>query len=344
MIKNRKKVILVIVLTLIMIIFQKCNAQAINIDYKNINETSTLAIGNLYFNPINFKNFSNESEIFGLAGVVENKGNSAENFIAIATFYDKNYNLLESSQYVPAYEKNSYSNVGNISQIKSGYSVNDIYFYSLSVNINQSTETISSTVNENYSKYDYVINDYKIDMIVNENNTFDITETITAYFNVEKHGIFRKIPLKNTVSRLDGTTSNNRAKISNIEVNEKYTTSNEDGYKVIKIGDSNKTVTGSQTYTIKYTYNIGKDPLKNSDELYYNLIGDEWDTSISNVTFKITMPKSFDKSLLGFSSGEKGSTNSSNVSYSVDGNVISDKYRYIFYCSNNNFFNLCSNC
>ena len=35
------------------------------------------------------------------------------------------------------------------------------------------------------------------------------------------------------------------------------------------------------------------------------------------------MPKSFDESLLGFSSGTKGSTDSENVSYSVDGNVIS---------------------
>jgi uncharacterized membrane protein len=34
------------------------------------------------------------------------------------------------------------------------------------------------------------------------------------------------------------------------------------------------------------------------------------------------MPKEFDKSLLGFSSGTKGSTNSSKVSYSVTGNVI----------------------
>lgn len=35
------------------------------------------------------------------------------------------------------------------------------------------------------------------------------------------------------------------------------------------------------------------------------------------------MPKSFDKSLLDFSSGTKGSTDSSNISYKVDGNVIS---------------------
>lgn len=168
----------------------------------------------------------------------------------------------------------------------------------------------------------YTITSYNIDMVVNEDNTFDITETITAYFTTAKHGIYRRIPLKNNVTRTDGTKSNNRAKINNISVSENYTTSNESRYKVIKIGDSNKTITGSHTYTIKYTYNIGKDPLKDTDELYFNLIGDEWDTSISNVTFKITMPKSFDKSLLGFSSGATGSANGSNVSYTVSGNII----------------------
>ena len=173
------------------------------------------------------------------------------------------------------------------------------------------------------STSDYTIQSYNINMIVNEDNTFDITEDITAYFNVEKHGIYRKIPLKNTITRTDGTKSNNRAKITDISVNEKYTTSNEIGYKVIKIGKSDQTLTGKHSYTIKYKYDIGKDPLKNADELYFNLIGDQWDTSISNVSFTITMPKSFDKSLLGFSSGNVGSTDSSNVTYSVNGNTIS---------------------
>lgn len=136
-------------------------------------------------------------------------------------------------------------------------------------------------------------------------------------------GIFRKIPLKNNVERLDGTKSSNRAKITNISVSENYKTSKENGYEVIKIGNSSQTVKGMHTYTIKYTYDIGKDPLENADELYYNLIGYEWDTSISNITFKITMPKTFEESSLGFSSGTKGSTDNSKIFYSVDGNIIS---------------------
>lgn len=172
----------------------------------------------------------------------------------------------------------------------------------------------------------YTIESYDIDMHVNENNTFDITEKITVYFDEPRHGIYRKIPLKNHIVRADGTESYNKAKITNIYVSENYTTYNDDGYKIIKIGDADETLIESHTYTIKYTYDIGKDPLKDADELYFNLIGSEWDTSINDINFKITMPKSFDESLLGFSSGYTGYIDSSDVFYTVDGNTISGFY------------------
>ena len=323
MMKRKKKIIVLIVLMIILNFMPNiCKASNYYIEYRNIEETSRLTVGNLYFYQINFRNFADSSEIFGLSGIVQNNGNMTENFVAKATFYDKNYNLiatLESNQCVSAYEKNSYSNVGNISEIRKGYTANDICYYSLEV---QNSTTSFGVSSYNSNNYDYEITDYDIDMVVNENNTFDITETITTYFNVEKHGIFRKIPLKNSVKRLDGTESKNQAQISNIEVSDNYKISNENGYKVIKIGDANTTLTGSHKYIIKYNYNIGKDPLKDVDELYFNLIGEEWDTTIDNVTFKITMPKDFEQSQLGFSCGNVGSLNSSNVDYSVDGRVI----------------------
>lgn len=175
---------------------------------------------------------------------------------------------------------------------------------------------------------EYTIDSYDIKMIVNENNTFDITEKITVNFTQYKHGINRKIPIRNKIQRLDGTTSNNRAKITNIEVSENYSTSTNNGYKILKIGSSNKTYIGKHTYTISYTYDIGKDPLKDADELYYNLIGTDSDTTISNVTFTIKMPKKFDYDgdKLGFSSGLKGSIDSSNVEYTVNKNTISGSY------------------
>lgn len=187
------------------------------------------------------------------------------------------------------------------------------------------TCSLSSSAMAYDNSDEYILNSYHIDVKVNENNVLDITERIGAYFKIQKHGIFRKIPEKNNVVRLDGTKSQNRARITDIAVNEKYSLSKENGYSVIKIGDANRTFSGQKDYTISYSYNLGKDTGKGYDELYLNLIGDEWDTSINNVTFEITMPKEFDESKLGFSSGKKGSTESSNISYYVEENVISGK-------------------
>lgn len=183
--------------------------------------------------------------------------------------------------------------------------------------------------NSKYNSYDYVIDKYNINIIVNENNTFDITETITAYFNDSKHGIYRKIPLKNTITRLDGSTSTNRAQVTNVSVDNQYTTSHENGNYILKIGSENNTLIGEQKYIIKYTYNLGKDPVKDYDELYYNIIGNEWDTVIGNINFSITMPKEFDSSKLGFASGIIGSTDNSKVEYHVNGNKITGNYNGI---------------
>lgn len=182
---------------------------------------------------------------------------------------------------------------------------------------------------ESYERLEYVIDAYDIDVVVNKNNTFDITEHITAHFNVYKHGIIRKIPMRNTVTRLNGTSSNNRAVISNLKVSENYTQYVSDGMYTIKIGDADTTLIGAHDYVISYTYNIGKDPLKEIDELYFNLIGNEWDTVIGNVTFKVTMPDTIDANNLGFSSGPLGSTQNDLVYYTVNGNVISGTYNGI---------------
>lgn len=175
----------------------------------------------------------------------------------------------------------------------------------------------------------YYISSYDVDMVVNRDNSFDITEKISVYFNEPRHGIFRKIPLSNEVKRSDGTGYTNHARVSMVSVDSKYSTSSENGQYVIKIGSASETVTGPMSYTIKYHYQIlGYDQIDSYDELYFNLIGTEWDTSISNVSFRITMPKEFDKEKLGFSYGSFGSTLTSDLHYDVNGNVITGTLDY----------------
>ena len=207
------------------------------------------------------------------------------------------------------------------------------------LDINALNYEIVNTPSQNslYSTYDYVIDNYDVKLIVNENNTFDVTETITAYFNVPKHGIFRTIPLSNKIVRLDGSTSTNRTQVTDLSVSEEYTTSRENGNYKIQIGSASRTLTGKQTYIIKYTYNLGKDPVSDYDELYYNIIGSEWDTVIGNVTFDIVMPKEFDTTKLGFSSGSVGSTDNSKFTSNcqcfsyIKNTIITSMYFITFY-------------
>lgn len=179
-----------------------------------------------------------------------------------------------------------------------------------------------------YNEYDYYIDTYNITIDVNKDNSFDIKEEMLVYFNISKHGIYRNIPMRNNVERLDGTTSNNYVSITDVKTNPASTISTSNGNYVIRLGDESTLVDGYQTYTIEYNYNIGKDPLKDKDEFYFNIIGPEWvDTVIERVNFTINMPTEFDESLLGFSSGSVTST-SNNVYYEVDGNTITG-YSYI---------------
>lgn len=209
------------------------------------------------------------------------------------------------------------------------YYSSNIYGFTEPSNSTSTSSALTPSKNTKYQSYGYVIDKYNVNIIVNEDNTLDIAEDITAYFNISKHGIIRSIPLRNNITRLDGTTSTNRTQLTNLSVNTEYTTSREDGNLKIKIGSASHALTGKQKYTIKYTYNLGKDSSKNYDELYYNIIGNEWDTVIGNVTFSVTMPKTFDSKKVGFSSGVKGSTDNSNIKYSIKGNTITGSYNGI---------------
>lgn len=185
-----------------------------------------------------------------------------------------------------------------------------------------------------YSSNGYFLNSYDVKIDANDDNTYNITETIEAFFSSSKnkHGIIRKIPLKNTVKRQDGTSETNRANVTDISVNDSYTVSKENGECRIKIGSAERTVTGLKKYVIKYKYNFGNDKNKNFDEVYLNIIGNSWDTSIKNVTFTINMPEEFDSSKIGFSSGTYGKISANNnsdnngVLFNVTENTITGYY------------------
>ena len=132
----------------------------------------------------------------------------------------------------------------------------------------------------------YEITSYDVNIVVNENNKLEIVETIDTNFKSEKHGIIRIIPTKNNIYRADGTSQVSKSRIKINSISDDYTMQRVNGKYSIKIGDANKTLIGKQRYVIDYDYFLRKDNSDTYDELYYNIIGTEWDTNIKNVTFK----------------------------------------------------------
>jgi uncharacterized membrane protein YgcG len=185
----------------------------------------------------------------------------------------------------------------------------------------------------------YDIAAYNVDVKVNTDNVLDVTETITADFHEEKHGIYRKIPLSAQIDSLKENTivKKHISDIRNISVTDEkgkaiaYEKSVEGENLELKIGEGDKTLKGKYTYVIKFSYDIGKDNNKEYDELYYNLIGHEWDTAISNIAFQVHMPKDFDKNNVSITSGFSNSeTLDEQVSYSINGNTIEGKVNALF--------------
>lgn len=206
-----------------------------------------------------------------------------------------------------------------------------IFLFIPSVNAEEVSHcTTTDCVNKIYhSNEPYEIMNYDVNMKVNEDNSYDVTEKIDVYFNEERHGIKRTLPLTNKVMSDDGERKV-RAKITHESVNEPYMVSYENNDMILKIGSSNDMVTGLKEYVIKYTYSIGMDKLKDKDEFYYNIVGTNWNTLIDKVTFTIDMPKKFD-GVPGFSVGSYGTSGYDEglLKYNVDGKTITGSYNGI---------------
>lgn len=140
-------------------------------------------------------------------------------------------------------------------------------------------------------------------IIVNEDSSLNITETIVYDFGDEqKHGIYRYFK-----------GENNDPVISDVSVID------EDGdpYKYnfnnnkVKIGDEFITVWGKRTYIINYKIKEAINYLKDYDELYLNINGFDWQIPIHKIRAEVIIPKNLENNSLFFESyyGTQGSKN-----------------------------------
>ncbi|MCE5196185.1 MAG: DUF2207 domain-containing protein [Negativicutes bacterium] len=163
----------------------------------------------------------------------------------------------------------------------------------------------------------FVIDAYRIEMNVQDDNSYRITETIDTRFTEQLHGIYRTIP----------SFSNQGYPISLLDIKilsgHPFTVIQDDRNQTIQIGDAAAWAKPKESYILSYRYLLGDDHNKDADELYFNLIGSGWATTISNVSFTIRMPHDFDASKLSFKYAGDTNDNGSRIRYTIADNLIS---------------------
>jgi len=130
-------------------------------------------------------------------------------------------------------------------------------------------------------------------IVVQPDGGLAITETTAVDFGpLEKHGIFREIPVE-----YDYDGSHNRIyRFKALSVTDAAGTrwpyeQGRNGANVrLKIGDADRTVSGKQTYVIAYRIEGALNAFPDHDELYWNVNGPDWPVSTSEVSATVSVP------------------------------------------------------
>jgi len=138
--------------------------------------------------------------------------------------------------------------------------------------------------------YSYSLSSFDSNITINKDSSVNVEEMIVANFAVPKHGIYRTIPIKYKDS--SGQNLDIRFSLKSVTDGSnnalRYSTSKSGNDITIKIGDPNQTVTGTNTYKIKYSVNRVITRFSDHDELYWNVNGNGWDTIIDRISTTVS--------------------------------------------------------
>ena len=186
----------------------------------------------------------------------------------------------------------------------------------------------------------YYINNYEVNIVIGEDNVYEINEKITATFFDYTNGIVRTIPVEQTIGvpneNGDRIIKNYEFEISDFHINSTDGAYVEEGYTRdftmkayylhLPEGMGGVPAEGeeydSYTFDFSYTYDLGEDRDNAKDFVYFNIIGSSIDTHIGNVDFSITFPKDVTEEYrekLMFYAGRYGAnTDGTEVDYTYD--------------------------
>ena len=162
---------------------------------------------------------------------------------------------------------------------------------------------------------DYTIDSFNTTIEVTKHGYYDISEDVTLTFNVPKHGFYRTLP---TFFPIEAEDRYIDARVTKISASDDRSVNYSNQGVVIRLGNADRTVTGTHDYSISYRYDIGEDRFDDRDEFYYNIIGVDWQEPIKETSFVVKFPQPVDKNNINFTRGLYGSIGSEGVDWSLD--------------------------
>ncbi|SDB14988.1 Predicted membrane protein [Pseudobutyrivibrio sp. YE44] len=188
------------------------------------------------------------------------------------------------------------------------------------------------------SGYSFDINDFHVELDVDEHKSVQVQEKIDVNFHYDyNHGIYRFIPEWLIYTAKDGKATSHRYKISDLKCSgEKYEVDTIKGKQRIKIGDPNIYLdAGPHTYNISYTYDMGTDPYDGFDEFIFHAYGDYWGPSIDHSSITINFPKELpeDTKVHFFTDKTRHWDDTDKVTYQINGSTLTASYNDVLYRS-----------
>ena len=168
-------------------------------------------------------------------------------------------------------------------------------------------EVAFSATTSAYSE-NWEISSFHSDIILNNDRSIEVTETIVADFTNEEHmGIARLIPYKfnnitTQIEYINATDENGKAWDTQ--------TFEEGGYFNIEMRNhENLRNNGTHTFIIKYRAKNIINFFDTHEEFYWNISGTEWPVPVKNITAEIQLPQKFDEKDINLEciTGEYGS-------------------------------------
>lgn len=133
------------------------------------------------------------------------------------------------------------------------------------------------------------IEDFSVEIFLQKNSSFLVVENIVWNFgNLQRHGIWRDIFSKGINIKFEKALD---------ELGNEYKILTQRGiWKLsVRIGDPNVLVSGIKTYRLYYIVKRGILFLKDYDELYWNVTGNEWQVPIEKVKVRVNLPQEIEE-------------------------------------------------